>query len=78
MFKKTASNLMDKVDRIIEIIRYLKEDGVVVSGPTNVANTSGLGFNPNTETPPVNRKRPPVLARGRMPGARTRWRQGLK
>ena len=72
-----ASNLMDKVDRLIKIIRELKEDAAMVSGPTNAANAAGLGFNPNTETPPVNRKRPPVLARGLMPGARTRWRQGL-
>ena len=67
---------MDKVDRIIEIIRYLKEDGVVVSGPTNVANTSGLGFNPNTETPPVFTKKKKNAYLGA--GSRKRWMQRRK
>ena len=76
MFKKTASNLMDKVDRIIEIIRCLKEDSGTVSGPTNVANTAGLGFNTNTETPPVFIKRKKNAYLG--VGSRRRWMQKRK
>ncbi len=44
---------MNKLDKLIFIIRNLKEE-VVSSGPTNSANTAGLGFNTNTETPPVD------------------------
>ena len=47
-----AINLMDKVDKLIFMIRNLKEE--IASVPTNSANTAGLGFNPNTETPPVD------------------------
>lgn len=48
-----AINLMDKIDKLIFAIRNLKEE-VASSVPTNSANTAGLGFNPNTETPPVD------------------------
>lgn len=66
---------MDKLDRLISIIRTLKEEGAIA----NVVGTGekSLGFNIQTETPPVNR-RPPILARGRMQGARTRWKEGLR
>lgn len=66
---------MDKLDRLINIIRTLKEDGAIA----NVVGTGekSLGFNIQTGTPPVN-KRPPILARGRMKGARTRWKKGLE
>ena len=68
---------MNKLDRLIEIVRYLKEEGMIA----NVVGTGekSLGFNLQTETPPVfKKKRPPILARGKMPGARTRWKEGLK
>jgi len=38
------------IDRIISIIRSLKEDATV---PANSANSAGLGFDPKTESPPV-------------------------
>jgi len=41
------------IDKVISILRSLKEE----SGPTNVANAAGLGFDPNTETPPVFKKK---------------------
>jgi hypothetical protein len=61
---------MDKLDRLINIIRTLKEEGAIA----NVVGTGekSLGFNIQTETPPVNKK-PPILARRRMQGARKRW-----
>jgi len=65
--------LMD-IEKIIKIVRELKEEG---SSIANVSGTSSLGFNPETESPPVylnkKKKRPPVIARGLMPGARKRW-----
>jgi hypothetical protein len=66
---------MDKLDRLINIVRTLKEEGAIA----NVVGTGekSLGFNIQTGTPPVN-KRPPILARGRMMGARKRWKEGLR
>ncbi len=47
-----ANNLMDKLDRLIQIIHNLKEEG-------EIANVVGdgeksLGYNIETETPPVD------------------------
>ena len=53
-----------------------------VSGPTNnVGDGKVAGIAPG-EDPPVGRRRkkkgePTILARGLMPGARTRWRNGI-
>ena len=58
------------IDRIIEIVRTLKEEAPTVS-------VAGGGVAGITGEPPVC-KRPPILARGRMPGARTRWKKGCK
>jgi len=81
---------MDKVDKLIQIIRELKEDVGAAVVPTNSANAAGLGFNPNTETPPVfknkknsvmgliRRKTPQIIGKGKYPGARTRWKNGLR
>lgn len=67
---------MDKLDRLIHIIRNLKEDAAIVSGPTNAANAAGLGFNPNTETPPVFPKKKKNAYLGI--GSRKRWMQRRK
>jgi hypothetical protein len=60
-----------KINRIIDIIRSLKEEGEIANAVGN--GEKSLGFNIQTGTPPVN-KRPPILARGRMQGSRTRWK----
>ena len=58
------------INKIIDIVRNLKEEAM--------ANTVGggaiAGLPP--DQPPVNlkkKKRPPIIARGLMPGARKRW-----
>ena len=57
------------IDRIIEIVRTLKEEA-----PTNsVAGGGVAGYDM-----PLGRKKSTILARGCMPGARTRWKQGCK
>ena len=61
------------IEKIINIVRELNEEG---SSITNVTGASSLGFDPETESPPVHlkkKKRPPIIARGLMPGARKRW-----
>jgi hypothetical protein len=67
------------IDRLISIIHNLKEDGMV-TGPTNAANSAGLGYDPNTETPPVfkkNGKYGKKYATGGR-GSRRWWLQFLK
>jgi len=65
------------LDKIINIIRTLNEEGV----PTNNASSGAIAGLP-PDQPPVYKKKkkkgePTILARGLMPGARTRWRGGV-
>ena len=52
--------------------QFMKEDVPVnnVSGG-QIAGTVEAG-----DSPPVRKKKPPILARGKLPGARTRFKQG--
>jgi hypothetical protein len=62
------------IDKIIDIVRTLKEEGSIanVVGPPPAqgqpAPIEGIHGDP-----PVKKKRPTILARGLMPGSRTRW-----
>ena len=58
------------IDRVIEIVRNLKEEAPTVS----VAAGGVAGY----DMPLGKNKKPPILARGRMQGARTRWKKGCK
>jgi hypothetical protein len=71
-----AGNLMNKLDKLIKIIRELKEDVGAAAVPTNSANAAGLGFNPYTETPPVFGKKKKNAYLGS--GSRSRWMQRRK
>jgi len=77
MFKATARSLMD-IDKIIDIVRTLKEEGgpTVAMGHGQIAGSVEAG-----DDPPVRKKKkkgePTILARGLMPGARTRWSKGI-
>ena len=64
----TNSNLQ----KIIDIVRQLNEEMVAnnVSGG-QIAGTVEAG-----DDPPVRKKKPPVLARGKLPGMRTRFKKG--
>ena len=48
------------INKIINIIRVLKEEGVI----TNTSGASSLGFDPETETPPVKKKKKYIYGRG--------------
>jgi hypothetical protein len=64
---------MDKVDRLIEIVRFLKEDGIVSGPPTNNISTGNIAkYNPVMSF--TKRKPPTIIGKGRYPGARTRWK----
>ena len=78
MFITTAVNLMeDKINKIIDIVRQLREDGM--GGGGAIANVTGPvipGTSPG-ETPPVfpgKRKKNAFLG----PGSRSRWMQRRK
>jgi len=43
-----------KIDRLIESIRKLNEEGIAIA---NTSNSASLGFKPETETPPVNKRK---------------------
>ena len=63
------------INKIIGIVRNLKEEAIANTvGGGAIAGTAEAG-----DDPPVSKKKnkPPILARGLMPGARTRWRKGL-
>ena len=55
--------------RIIEIVRTLKEEAPTVS----VAAGGVAGYDM-----PLGRQKKSCLAKGKMPGARTRWKKGCK
>ena len=64
----TDSNLQ----KIIDIVHKLQEEMVAnnISGG-QIAGTADAG-----DDPPVRKKKPPILARGKLPGMRTRFKQG--
>jgi hypothetical protein len=41
------------INKVIQIVRSLKEETAI----TNIAGSSSLGYNPETETPPVDKKK---------------------
>lgn len=63
------------INKIIGIVRTLKEEG----GPTMaMGNGQIAGSVEAGDDPPINirKKKPTILARGKMPGCRKRWRTG--
>ena len=71
---KEFTNVMDdrRLSNIMNMARSIREEAIANS----VGDGSGVAG--LTGEPPVNlkKKRPPILARGKMPGARKRWSGG--
>ena len=64
------------INKIISIIKNLKEDAVVGVPPTN--NISGGNIAKYDKVMNfVRRKSPTIIGKGKYPGARTRWKGGL-
>ena len=62
----------NNLQKIIDIVHKLQEEMVANSvGGGHIAGTKEAG-----DDPPVRKKRPPIIARGKLPGARTRFKQG--
>ena len=62
----------NNLQKIIDIVHKLQEEMVAnnVSGG-QIAGTVEAG-----DDPPVRKKRPPIMARGKLPGMRTRFKKG--
>ena len=65
-----------RLSKIINIVRSLNEEVAVAMPTNNVSSGNIAGTKAAGDDPPVRKKRPPVIARGLMPGSRKRW--GLK
>ena len=64
-----------RLSNIMNMVRSIKEEAIANS----VGDGSGVAG--LTGEPPVNlkkKKRPTIIARGLMPGARKRWNSGVK
>ena len=62
----------NNLQKIIDIVHKLQEEMVANSvGGGHIAGTKEAG-----DDPPVRKKKPPILARGKLPGARTRFKAG--
>ena len=59
------------IDKIIDIVRNHRLDEMMTVGGGAIAGTVEAG-----DDPPVKKKRPIILARGKMPGCRKRWKEG--
>ena len=63
------------IDKIINIVRNLREEAMVA--PTNNVGSGKIaGTKEAGDDPPVRKKRPPIMARGKLPGMRTRFKKG--
>ena len=60
------------IDKIIDIVRNQRLDEMMTVGGGAIAGTVEAG-----DDPPVKKKRPTILARGKMPGCRKRWKEGI-
>ena len=59
------------IDKIVDIVRNHRLDEMMTVGGGAIAGTVEAG-----DDPPVKKKRPTILARGKMPGCRKRWKEG--
>ena len=64
------------IDKIIDMVKSLREDAMMAA-PTNAVGTGPIaGTKEAGDDPPVRKKKQPIIARGKLPGARTRFKQG--
>lgn len=69
---------MDKIDKLIQTVRYLKEEGGMVVGAggfTGAADSKGPVAGYDKVMGLTRRKKPTIIGKGKYPGARKRWSQ---
>ena len=59
------------LQKIIDIVHKLQEEVVA----NNISGGKIAGSIEAGDSPPVRKKKPPILARGKLPGARTRFKK---
>ena len=64
------------IDKIISIVKTLREEAAMAAPTNNVGGGQIAGTREAGDDPPVRKKKPPILARGKLPGMRTRFKQG--
>ena len=68
------------IDRIISIVRNLREDAMA-SAPTNAVSGGNIAGLPPDQPPVFKKKKknemPTIIGRGKFPGARARWSTGV-
>ena len=64
------------IDKIISIVKTLREEAAMAAPTNNVGGGQIAGTKEAGDDPPVRKKKPPVIARGKLPGMRTRFKQG--
>jgi hypothetical protein len=67
-----------KINRIIDIIRFLKEDGAIGGAPTNSVGDGGL-TSKGVKLAGYDKvmgltRRAGIIGKGKFTGARTRWK----
>lgn len=85
MFVTITINLMDKVDKLIGIIRQLHEDGMSAGASTTGSTAGAPGFSALSPaggptagtTNPMSgmQRRKGIIGKGKYAGARTRWKK---
>ena len=60
------------LQKIIDIVHKLQEEVVA----NNISGGKIAGSIEAGDSPPVRKKKPPILARGKLSGARTRFKKG--
>lgn len=65
---------MNKIDKIIDIARQIREEAAMGAAPTNSASPAGLGYNPETDGPPVRKKKKYIYQKN----SRKWWLQFLR
>ena len=64
-------------DKRLENIKRMVRSLSLKEEIANSVGAGGIAGLPPDEPPVRKKKKPPILARGLMPGARKRWRGGL-
>jgi hypothetical protein len=84
MFVTITINLMDKVDKLISIIRQLHEDGMSAGASTTNSTAGAPGFSAlspaggptaGTTNPMSGMQRRGIIGKRKFPGARKRWKK---
>ena len=63
----------NNLQKIIDIVHKLQEEMVA----NNISGGQIAGTKEAGDDPPVRKKKPPILARGKLPGMRTRFKKGV-